>query len=118
MSVEDICREHCTKVVEDCNVEPDESLYAVTWEACMRDCYKIANAILLGLGKAVVEICEDRDNYVEDPIEPWVLSCVKTYLSMLSYYSDLVIAIIDRMFTRYEKVFKALWEKRSEHKHG
>jgi hypothetical protein len=37
---------------------------------------------------------------------------------MLSYYSDLVIEIIDRMFTRYEKVFKALWEnprtKRSE----
>jgi hypothetical protein len=83
----------------------------VTWEDCMKDCHRIANALLFGLGEAVVRMCEDKSIYIEESIEPsWVLSCVKTYFSMLSYYSDLVIEIIDRMFTRYEKVFKAFWE--------
>jgi hypothetical protein len=35
---------------------------------------------------------------------------VKDPLSEMSYYSDLIVKIIDSIFTRYEMVFRTLWE--------
>lgn len=114
MRVDDICRRHCVRVLEHDEVEPgDEPYYSLRWEYCVEECYEIANAVMLGLGKAIAEICEDayksydpEDSYTRF----WALKCVKWYLSELSYWRDLVADIIDRMFTRYEIVFRALWE--------
>jgi hypothetical protein len=117
LRIDDLCRRHCTRVINescigegaDC-IEPHEPLYMVKWDICMEDCYRVANIVLLGLGEAVVESCRDRGLYIEyPPRETWVLSCVKKHLIDMSYYSDLVAEIIDRMATYYWKVFRAFW---------
>jgi hypothetical protein len=113
MRIDDVCRGHCSRIVEDeCGCEPHEQLYMVAWEVCMEECYRIAEVLLLGVGGAVVEACLEKGLYVEPPAESWVLGCVKKYLADMSHYSDLVGAIIGRMATHYEKVFRAFWEER------
>jgi hypothetical protein len=113
MRIDDVCRRHCSRVVEDEHgYEPHEQLYMVTWESCMEECYRIARVLLLGVGGAIVEVCRERGLYVERPLESWVLSCVKKHLTDMSYYFDLVRAIIGQMATHYEKVFRAFWEEK------